>query len=861
MRDAPKRNAETLFRYTHANEVSERILTPKAELKRRLEESWAEGAPNPIESRVDRDGVIRVKGLGVMSIPSHKDRKVYVVFERDTVGETGVRQRVLVYGQKPGSKQNAEVNYLLWEGTLSPKRGRLVSSNSAALPRRLVGKERYQLQAWLSWNLEYIQPPKSGPSLTQEEIAYQTAEQLSQKAMTFEELHKAFLGQKVSKSKLTSALAKMMRKEGFGGYRIADAGSGRYGLLYPLTVGKGNIIHPFRSHYRFSHSRDLEGQKIWAMFEDKKLLQLTIDQTEEVVSMKHQWDFDGKLLWSGASHPPAQFQSFTFSGYEVPRTQKTSVSTAEQRYRIPGKAGEVIAGVLINGELRRVDWFQPGTLLHNVYKITADGNGYYQIQLDQDLKAQPVRFIEAGANTGSLPVELMTAAVFGSLRSEVRTLSGNLFEDEREAHAKWERGFEKERRLRGVVLQAAVEHRKLRVRSLVREFGLYRRETKKILEEYGFQKKPGTNGPYEYTAAIDALGGPEVQKLSLPEKVSEFLRYDVVSLASEIISKERVYLPEGLLDQESTLRDGNAVFWRALSPGLARLFQPLTGENNIAWSQLQALVKDLFSGIQVLRDLQQTPLNAYHEPRQALTADQAFAAALSQAALESSKQSLFSERDAPRLKQLQLELERLHFQSAKVLIEYERSIASARSEIRYALGGRADSITRGDDDGVKTAMIRFSDLLTFTDAEIRETAIVMKQRSEVRFVIYETDPAHPQILRFKQIFSFRNIDWVQSSAEEAYQALGPKYKQSGVVGFSREDARESLFSAESRKKIRQYKLIGNKTGIMAAALSFDPEDPRYRWEFLRDGDFYIITDALTSIAAGFLNQFAVAMSA
>ena len=162
----------------------------------------------------------------------------------------------------------------------------------------------------------------------------------------------------------------------------------------------------------------------------------------------------------------------------------------------------------------------------------------------------------------------------------------------------------------------------------------------------------------------------------------------------------------------------------------------------------------------------------------------------------------------------------------------------------------------------KAALIDFNDLVNFTPEEIREAAIVMSRRPEVRFIIYNADPAHAQILHFKQLLSFRNVDWTQSAGETAYQALGPQIKEGGVVEFSRGRQDPSGgFSAASLKKINRFKLSAKKTGTMAVALSFDPEDPRYRWGILREGDFYVVADALASLAVNFLNQFVFATAA
>ena len=160
------------------------------------------------------------------------------------------------------------------------------------------------------------------------------------------------------------------------------------------------------------------------------------------------------------------------------------------------------------------------------------------------------------------------------------------------------------------------------------------------------------------------------------------------------------------------------------------------------------------------------------------------------------------------------------------------------------------------------ALINFNDLVKFTAEEIREAAIVVSRRPEVRFVIYNEDPAHAQLLHFKQLFSFRNVDWTRSGGEAAYQALGPQLKEGGVVGFSRTAQEEDGgFSAASRQKIRRFKLSAQKPGTMTVALTFNAEDPSYRWGILREGNFYVVADALASIAVNFLDQFVFATAA
>jgi len=864
---APKRKEEFQYRYYQGEEGQERLLTPAQELSRRLESSWAQGAPAPIGVRVDRAGELLMGRFESIRIPSSKNKRVYVVFER-AVKDGKTVQRVLIYGQQPGARKNSEINTLLWQGRISAYGNRLVSDVKNFEPKRLLGKERYQLQAWLSWNLGYTAAPASGPGLNQAETAYLIAGMLREKALTLKQLQEQFKAKSYPTSSVEAVLKKMKDEHGFSGYRITEVGSGRYGFLLPLIVGKGNKLHPFRSHYRFSHPQDLEGVPVDAVFDDKKLLQIHVKETGQLILMKHQWDFEGNLLWSGASHPPAQFTSFTFSSYEVPRTEKTSVSTEAQRFRIPGKAGEIIAGVLIDGKLRRVDWFAPGTHLHNVYKITPQKTGGHKIEWDEDLQVRPLRFLESDGE--SLPLEVMTRVVFEGPRSEVRSLKGDFFPDERASYESWETAFERDRQFQGAVLQAAVERDVLRVSELVKKFRLSRSKVKKALRRYGFsfsQTAQQNRRGYVFLVPEDIQTRLDETNPLLSQERTDFVRYDLLGAISDLVARENVYLPEGTVDEVRYKEKNNFVFWKAVAPGLATLFQPITGnKTKIRGSVLRTWVMELWAAKQVLQSLQTFPLNGYQEPAGAALQSAVFAEGLSKAALSASEKKLFTEKDLPRLRQLQLDLERLHFQGAKILIEFERSLESNRSEMRKtAVREETASVFKSfarPEDNHKAAMIDFKDLLTFNPEEVREAAIVMKQRSQVQFVIYNADPTRAQLLSFKRLLGFRNVEWTRSRAEAAFQALGPQFKEGGVVGFSRggQDSGGG-FSAASLKKIRRFKLSPQKPGTLAAALSFDPDDPRYRWGILREGNFYIVSDAMASIAADFLNHFVFAASA
>nr|MBP9865000.1 hypothetical protein [Candidatus Omnitrophota bacterium] len=458
------------------------------------------------------------------------------------------------------------------------------------------------------------------------------------------------------------------------------------------------------------------------------------------------------------------------------------------------------------------------------------------------------------------------AALYASARSEVRTIVGDHFADEDASYRQWENDFENARRLKGAVLQAALERQKASVRAFVKHYGQTRRKIRTLLERYGFRKSTGQNGVYEFVISDEAQVRLDGDNLKLNSDQVDFLRLDVLQAAVKIIMQHRHYvpadLPRGEGQDQAYMEKSIFSFWNFVSGKLSDLFRPLNNDDKeITWGQLRTLVMDLWTSIQVLQDIQSAPLNEYHERHKIarlFPVNSILASGLSKAAFEASLKNLFTKQDGLVLKQLQLDLERLHFQTAKTLIEFERSLGGQRSEMRV---GAVDAFAQPR-HLPKVAMIDLNDVVTFSSEEIRETAIVMKQRPEVRFVIYDADPAQANLIHFKRLFSFRNVDWTQSSGEEAYQALGPKFKEGKVVSFSRGDEEGgNVFSAPSRKKIRQFKLSPKKTGTMAVALSFDPEDPRYHWGILREGDFYVVADALASLAVNFLNQFVVAISA
>lgn len=160
------------------------------------------------------------------------------------------------------------------------------------------------------------------------------------------------------------------------------------------------------------------------------------------------------------------------------------------------------------------------------------------------------------------------------------------------------------------------------------------------------------------------------------------------------------------------------------------------------------------------------------------------------------------------------------------------------------------------------AMIDFRDLVTFTPEEIREAAVVMSQRTEVRFVIHDVSPENEKLLYFKGLFkSFSHVVWTRSSGNEAFNSLGPKFKEKGVVAFARKSRDLSGFTSEALKTIRFFAVAQERPGTFAAALSYDPEQRLFQTGVVREGAFYIVQPLLADLASRYLTQFAFAASA
>jgi|GEM_PF-1418178 len=160
------------------------------------------------------------------------------------------------------------------------------------------------------------------------------------------------------------------------------------------------------------------------------------------------------------------------------------------------------------------------------------------------------------------------------------------------------------------------------------------------------------------------------------------------------------------------------------------------------------------------------------------------------------------------------------------------------------------------------AMIDFRDLVTFTPEEIREAAVVMSQRTEVRFVIHDAAPENEKFLFFKELFkSFSHVVWTQSSGNEAFDSLGPKFKQKGVIAFARKTRDLSGFDAQALNLIRFFAVAEERPGTFAAALSYDPEQRLFQSGVIREGAFYVVQPLLADLASRYLAQFAFAASA
>lgn len=190
----------------------------------------------------------------------------------------------------------------------------------------------------------------------------------------------------------------------------------------------------------------------------------------------------------------------------------------------------------------------------------------------------------------------------------------------------------------------------------------------------------------------------------------------------------------------------------------------------------------------------------------------------------------------------------------------EEVYTAARSELRQEPEAFREAFTRPQP---RTVLMDFRDLVSFSDEQIREAAIVIKQRGEVRFVVHDAVLDHPDLLRYKRIFKgFRNISWSTGSGEENLASLNPRLLQAGVTGLTRAArASETGFSSAARKKIDLFRLSEKQAGTLAAALSYDPNELLILGAVSRENGLYIFSEGFARLAADFLNRFAVAVSA
>ncbi len=184
----------------------------------------------------------------------------------------------------------------------------------------------------------------------------------------------------------------------------------------------------------------------------------------------------------------------------------------------------------------------------------------------------------------------------------------------------------------------------------------------------------------------------------------------------------------------------------------------------------------------------------------------------------------------------------------------------ARSELRFQDNSLESFYKPVKKPGA--AMIDFRDLVTFTTEEVREAAITVSQRSDVRFVIHNVMPEHERVLALKDLFkSFPNVVWTQAGGEDVFRSLGPQFRENGIVAFARRDRDLTSFSASALETIRFFAVSEDRPGTFAVALSYDPDQILFQSGIEKRGVFYEVKPFLADLAASYLNQFAFAASA
>jgi len=160
------------------------------------------------------------------------------------------------------------------------------------------------------------------------------------------------------------------------------------------------------------------------------------------------------------------------------------------------------------------------------------------------------------------------------------------------------------------------------------------------------------------------------------------------------------------------------------------------------------------------------------------------------------------------------------------------------------------------------ALIDFRDLLTFTPDEIREAAVTISQRSEVRFVIHDAAAGHERFLYFREVFKgFSNVTFTASSGAEVFRSMGAALRGRGIVALVRPDRDLGVYGAAALREVRFFAMMEDRPGTIAVALSYDPNQIIFQNGVSRRGRLYVVNPFLAGLAREYNNEFAFASAA
>ncbi|MCM8776289.1 MAG: hypothetical protein NC930_08095, partial [Candidatus Omnitrophica bacterium] len=385
------RPAQDLERYFHETQ----LLDPEHELVWRFESEWKGHPPNALVTSVrkkdwrlvlSRAGKSDEVGVELKGRITRNGLEVFVIFEERTID--GTERKVLhVYGMNPSVDPKGRFVEFLWSGFWDSQKNEMVEFPDF-VPHRLVGQERYEVQRE-AWRLEYSPRPDL-PDMIDSDIVYAILEELQKGPRTEGQV----LHQVVKRGASNLDVRRIFRalREINNSFRalILEVGQGRFAKAEHLifTASKrfkngyqNEFVHGGR-RFALTTPDQWFHREGFAAFEKERPLKLVVFPGKIDISLRRIWDDHGNLMWTGQKSPrtlgPAR-ENFIFTNYVIPQSASVAITTTKGTFRLRGKPGEVVAGIVSGGEILRIDWFPPQTELHLIYQTVRQPDGSQRI--------------------------------------------------------------------------------------------------------------------------------------------------------------------------------------------------------------------------------------------------------------------------------------------------------------------------------------------------------------------------------------------------------------------------------------------------------------------------------------------------